>query len=311
VAVFRPTSRKASSLAEQMKGRGCRPARAIVRELNQSDDAEDRLRMIRQSPKPDCLIVDLVGITGLADCASTIQIYSEGLPDEVRCKAEELLEEQGKQDGGGANVEGVIEEAKRQIEEEKERLRELAEANDRYMREHAEKRAKANAQVQYSTHDVGYGSPYDPAAATEKQLGFIARLGMNITGVSLTRKQAGRIIGLLKNRTSPSEVAYLCGLPPECWQFKGPSCQQIGFMQWKGVPTVKAETSYDASLLIDAKVNTSEFQQKRLADIGRARNSDELTACAKDIALVKDVLPPKAWHDLVEAGKRKRALLQP
>lgn len=311
VAVFRPTTRKASSLAEQMKGRGCRPTRAIIRALNQCDNAEERLRMIRESAKPDCLIVDLVGITGLGDCASTIQIYAEGLHDEVRSKAEELLEEQGQQNGEGVNVEAVIEEAARQVEEENERLRELAEANERYMREQAEKRAKANVQVQYSTHNVGYGSPYDPNAATEKQMNLIARLGMSITGVRLTKKQAGRIINLLRMGKSPTTVAGECWLPADCWEAKGPSVKQHNMMQYKGVPTARAKSGYDASQLIDAKLNPQEYEQKKLAEIAKARNSDELTACGRDVGLVKPVLAPECWRRLVDAGRQRRAMLEP
>ena len=63
VVVFRPVSKKASSLAEQMKGRGSRPLAGIIEGLATADE---RKQAIANSAKPDCLVVDLVGITGLA-----------------------------------------------------------------------------------------------------------------------------------------------------------------------------------------------------------------------------------------------------
>jgi hypothetical protein len=121
VAVFRPT--KSRSLAEQMKGRGCRPLRGLVDGL---PDAAARLAAIAASAKPDCLIVDLVGITGMPPVTSTAEILAGGLPDEVVDRANKAAQEK---DAAGEDVD---------LQEE---LR----------------RAKLQGEVRYSSHEVEQG----------------------------------------------------------------------------------------------------------------------------------------------------------
>jgi superfamily II DNA or RNA helicase len=297
VAVFRPVSQEASSLAEQMKGRSCRPLRGILTGL---ETPEERLQAIADSRKPNALIVDLVGITGLADCASTVQIYSEGLPDEVKDLAAELLAEKGK--GEEVDVEEVIEEAKRQIAEEKERVKAEREAAEEAAKREFENRAKANADVKYTEHDVGYGAQSDPNEASEKQYAFIEFLGMDLDGLS--RRRAGRIIDQLLRRVDPEEVARTNNLND--WQRVGPSGKQLGLMRYKNIPAERAKSKRDAGLLIDAKLDPTKFFTDRKKAITDCRDLEQLSATGKDLALVKGVLPSLVWQQIVQLGIERR-----
>jgi superfamily II DNA or RNA helicase len=304
VAVFRPVGKKASSLAEQMKGRACRPLRSVAQILHTLPDAEARCKAIAESAKPNALIVDLVGITGLADCASTVQVYADGLPDEVRERAEEIVAKRGLVEE--VDVEGAIEQAKREDEEERERIRQEREAAERKAREEYERRSEADAQVRYTTHDVGYGAAFNATEASEKQIKYVGFLGMELERVILSKKRASQIISQLKCRQPLEEIAQLNGLRPEQWKPKGPSPQQCRLMASKGLPTKRAKSKYDASLLLEAKLNPDAFQAKKVDELRSAKSSEELDAVAMDLRLVRGVLPEDKWNPLVSAGKEIR-----
>ncbi len=150
VAVYRPT--KSRSLAEQMKGRGCRPLRGLVDGLS---DAEARRAAIASSAKPDCLIVDLVGITGMPPVSSTTEILANGLPDEVIELANKTIEAK-EAAGDEVDLQDELRRAKAKIDDEKtERER----ANqERREREAARKRARLKGDVKYSTSEVEQGA---------------------------------------------------------------------------------------------------------------------------------------------------------
>jgi hypothetical protein len=304
VAVFRPVSKKASALAEQMKGRACRPLRGL---LNGLDTKEERLEAIRTSSKPHALIVDLVGITGLADCASTVQIYAEGLPDEIEQRAEEILAEDGA--AGEVDVQGAIEQAKREDAESRERVKQEREAAEAHAKELAERRAKASAEVNYTTHDIGVGVNADPNAATEKQWNMMSFLGMEIHNTSLSKKQAGRIIDQLQRHVPLEEIAYTNGI--DDWKPRGPSSKQ----QWalRGLSCEWVKTSAQASLLIGARKNPAEFRSRMASDLMRSKDHQQLTAAAKDLVEVCRTvrIAPDVYQELVECGKRRRSELGP
>lgn len=323
VAIFRPVSEAASSLAEQMKGRGCRPLRGI---LNGLHTREERLWAIANSAKPNCLIVDLVGVTGLADCASSVQIYADGLADdvardhdlskeeadavarEIMERAKELLTQRGTDEP--MPVADAIAQAKREDDEQREKVRKEREEAERRASERAKARAKAGAEVSYTEHEVGTGSQVDPDAASEQQYKYMSFLGMEIK-TQFSRRKAGRIITMLKNRTPFEEVARLNGLSEEQWSKRVPSEKQIGFMRGKGIPTANAKTPYDASLLIDAKLNADKFVADRLEAIAKARNSQELNAAGLDTKLAHNVLEIASYVRIIEAGRVRRAQLTP
>jgi len=183
VAIFRPVSRKASSLAEQMKGRGSRPTRGLIEGMATADE---RLAAIAASDKPNCLVVDLTGVTGLGDCATTVQIYAEGLEDVVIHRAEEIVL------GGVEDVQLAIQRAKDEIEQQRKSARIAKEKREQAAQEEAKRRAQAGAKVDYTVHDVG--SSGLPGMASDSQLKFIESLGIRLIGWEPTKNQAGRII---------------------------------------------------------------------------------------------------------------------
>lgn len=320
VAIFRPVSKEASSLAEQMKGRACRPLKGILRGLTTK---EERLEAIANSAKPNALIVDLVGVTGLADCASTASIYADGLADELKEQghdedqaeriAEELIErateilaERGLE--GEVAVEDAINQARREDQEQRDKVRQEREQAEERAREEAERRAKAGAEVRYSEHDVGHGGNVDPNAATDAQYRYASMLGMEIK-ILRSKKQLGRIIDMLQCRVPMEEIAHLNRIHENDWEPVGPSPKQINFMKWKKIPTANAKTKYDASLLIDAKLEPQEFFRKRAEAIQKAKSPEQLSAIGVDMKLVQGILDRDTFAAIVEIGKAKRAEL--
>lgn len=278
VVVFRPVSKEASSLAEQMKGRGCRPARAIIRDLCTLKTSEERRQLIAESTKPDCLIIDLVGITGLGDCASTALIYADGLPDEIVDRMETILEEEG------GDVEEVVERAEREAAEEKERIKQERLEAERRAKEEFEKRAKANADVTYSVHDVGHSSNAssgDPREATDGQYRFVESLGVEIVGYVLTKKQAGRLIEKLLSGETPQEATRVTGIDEQYWKRKGPSAKQLKFASWKRIDISWCQSSSDATLAISARMNPQECREKLSGMIKAAGTDAALTSVGK------------------------------
>lgn len=303
VAIFRPVSKAASSLAEQMKGRGCRPKRGI---LNGLTSAEQRLEAIANSDKPNCLIVDLVGITGLQDCASTVQIYADGLEDEVVKQAEKNVEEKAK-NGQEADVQEEIENAKREVENTRERIRLEREAAEKRAREEAERRAKADAEVKYTTHDVGVGSNVDPKAATESQLKFLERLGMGVA-IPITKKQARRMITMLLKREGYEKVAYENGLGESDWDRVEATHNQKFKLNRLGIQSDKVRCIYDASLLIESKLQPQKLFDYKLGCFSSA-DADKLAGIGHDLRLIQGTMPAGMMHELIEAGKRRKEFL--
>lgn len=220
VAVFRPT--KSRPLAEQMKGRGCRPLKGVV---STEMSNEERRAAIARSTKPNCMIVDLVGITGIADCASTASIMAASKPDEVIERANKNM--LVKSPSEAIDVASEIRKAEAEIEEEKEANRRKmqeakeaaakaqAEREERKRREREEmaKRARLDAEVRYTERQVKSGGggatvrQQSPELATVGQQKYMWVLGMRGDLSKYTKKQAMRMIGMLKAGQSPEHVA--------------------------------------------------------------------------------------------------------
>lgn len=148
MAAFRPT--KSRSLAEQMRGRIVRPLRGCV---DSTMTREERVAAIAASDKPCALVIDLVGITGLADCATTAHIIAEGTPDEVIDRANEnALKEDGPVD-----MAEEVRKAQSEIDEERQAAIDKAVERQRIENIEAEKRAKLVADVRYTARQVQQG----------------------------------------------------------------------------------------------------------------------------------------------------------
>jgi len=203
VAIFRPT--KSRALAEQMKGRGCRPLKGLVEGLS---GPSERKAAIAASDKPTCVIVDLVGVTGIADCASTAQIFAHGLPDEVVDRANDLMVD------GETDVREALDQAEKELEEERKEQERIAAQHRAAMEElDAQRRAMLEANVKYTTTKVVPGKggfvlqdQYGRALATKKQQGFLRWKSIKFDPEKLTKAQAGRLIGLLKSGASAKRV---------------------------------------------------------------------------------------------------------
>lgn len=303
VAVFRPVSKAASSLAEQMKGRAARPLRGLIEGMATS---QERVEAIAKSAKPDALIIDLVGITGLADCASTALIYSEGLPDDVREKAADLLVE-----GDIEDVEEAVNEAKRLVEEDRERIKQERLDQERRAKEEAQRRAKAEAEVTYSTHDVGTGSAYDPSRPTDKMIGYIKSLGLEFDNWEPTKKQASRIISQLKEGLPAKEVAYQNGIQEGCWKESFASVKQIMYLRSLGYRgKTEGMTPSAASNAIGGMKEPMKHFPKAISE---APNEATLTEVARRIFIQHrdGHLTENEFNGLVARGKARRAELNP
>lgn len=301
VAVFRPVSKAASSLAEQMKGRSARPLRGLIEGMA---TAGERLEAIKNSTKPDALIIDLVGITGLADCASTALIYAEGLPDEVSQRASDLLVS-----GEIDDVEEAVEAAKRLIQEERDRIKQERLEQERRAKEEAQRRAKADAEVTYSTHDVGTGSAYDPSRPSEKMIGFIRSLGMEFENWEPSRKQAKRIIGQLLEGMETTQVAYENGIQEENWKIALASFKQVRYLRSLGYSGKTAGmTPRQASAAIEG---IKEPMKHYPVAIKEAGNESQLTEVARRIFCQyrERQLTENEFNALVSRGKERRAEL--
>lgn len=171
VAVFRPT--KSRSLAEQMKGRGCRPMRGVIDGIKSADG---RRAAIEASDKPNCIVVDLVGITGMADAASTASIYAQALPDE---HAEAILSLANSKmieasDGAvGSDVAAVVKQSREEfLAELAARKKKRLEQEERERLEY-ERRIKLGAEAKYSTREVEQGAG---GAVVRKKDGTLVRM---------------------------------------------------------------------------------------------------------------------------------------
>lgn len=189
VAVFRPT--RSTSLSEQMKGRGCRPLRGTVDGL---PSKEARLQAIATSPKKDCLIIDLVGITGLAGAASAAKCYASGEDDDVVARSEQIMLK------GQTDIKAAVDEAKQQIAEEK--AAERRQQEDERIRQEAARVAMMEARTRYQVSGASPGlmaaclNEGDPPS--EKQIGYLRWIKISFNKTLMTKRQASKIITMHK-----------------------------------------------------------------------------------------------------------------
>lgn len=233
VAVFRPT--KSKVLAEQMKGRGVRTLRGT---LTPGMTKEERLEAIANSEKPHCLIIDMVGVSGMSEVASTAHLLAEGEDDEIVARANQNMIDAEEDAEDSETVEQAIAKAKAEIEEEREAARLAAEEAKRRQREEFERRAKLAAEVRYEAREVsgfrGFGAAHSTSAnaPTAKQIAALKRHGWSAQDAGqLTKRQASAILGrLFGDKDAVSNRPVTDGPPTET---------QTRLLQRRGLPIPK------------------------------------------------------------------------
>ena len=115
VVMARPT--KSRALYAQMAGRGTRPAEDIAGELGDVPTAAERCRMIRESRKPSCLIVDFAGNAGRHKLCCSADILGGNIDDEVVAEVSRRVKENGK----AVDMAEELEKVKDEIAERKKR----------------------------------------------------------------------------------------------------------------------------------------------------------------------------------------------
>lgn len=195
VAVFRPT--KSRVMAEQMKGRGVRPLRGLLNGLHAADE---RLAAIAASAKPDALVIDMVGVSGMPEVATTAHLFLAGEPDEVVERVNDRLADPDNDE----TIAEAAAKAKAEIAEEREAARRERLERERREAEEAKRRAKLRAEVRYAARDVtgpaDAGTRSRPSAfgppATDAQVRRLVAYGWNERAArGLSKQQAGGIIG--------------------------------------------------------------------------------------------------------------------
>jgi superfamily II DNA or RNA helicase len=242
IAVFRPT--KSRPLAEQMKGRGSRPLRGLVDGLQ---TAEERLAAIAASSKPDCLIVDLVGITGLAGARTCLDCYADGVPDEVVARASTILER------------GEIHDPRMAIETAESEL--AAEKSERIRREQeeAERRARLEAEVRFNATRVGDGHgahaqhTLGPDSPTEKQLKYMRWAGLPLRP-GTTRRQCCRMIGQHRDGLPVEEICRLNRMLLSDIRVEAATSKQLWKLRSLGIRPPENCSKRQASEMIDQRL---------------------------------------------------------
>lgn len=214
VAIFRPT--KSKSLAEQMIGRGCRPLKGL---LNGVDDPDERRALIAGSRKPNCRIIDMVGASGLGQCATTAHIYAIGDDDEevpaleVSERANEIMMASDEDDPDGINDIGeAVKQAKAEIAEEREKARLEREAKERAEIEAKEKAARIKAEVRYEVSGDGQASRMTQTvpAPSDAQVSLLIDLGVSESEARrYSKRQASAVISkMIKSKKSPTPEGH-------------------------------------------------------------------------------------------------------
>jgi len=197
VAIFRPT--KERSLAEQMKGRVARPVHGLLHGTGE-ETKEYRRTLIATSRKPNGMVIDLCGISGLPTTGTTAHLLAEGLPDEVAYKAN-LKMIQAQKELRDLTVDKAVEEAEKEytIAQAIERQREEEEA----LRKRARDRSNLGGKTSYTARkvDQGRGGGYKDTKVkgdriTDKQLSLITGRGL-AANKTMSKREAGRLIGML------------------------------------------------------------------------------------------------------------------
>jgi type I site-specific restriction endonuclease len=204
VVMARPTLSR--SLYTQCIGRGTRPLPGLVDSL---ESADDRRNSIAASDKPSVEVLDFVGNSTRHKLVSTLDILGGEVDKDERNRARKIVEGMS----SAASPEEVVEEAIRQVAQEREEKRVLEE----------EERKNVMASVDWSKATVDPFNTLDlrpetktstpGTVASEKQIVFLAKkVGIDARG--WTNKEASRAIGRFVQRakgglSTPRQISLL------------------------------------------------------------------------------------------------------
>ena len=195
VVMARPT--KSRALYAQCAGRGTRPLDELAHRLNDVADAAARRAMIAGSDKPHCEIVDFVGNAGRHKLVTTADILGGRYDDAVVERARKTAEESG----GPVDMDKALQDAERDITEEKARAR----------------RAALRVKAKYSVNTI---DPFDVLhleprrergwdkgrQPSEKMVALLEKSGVPTKGLNFT--QAKQLIGEILNRRDQKKCTY-------------------------------------------------------------------------------------------------------
>ncbi len=299
VGMARPT--KSRSLYTQAAGRGLRPLSGLVDGI---ETAEERCRLIAESSKPRCILIDFVGNSGRHKLVSALDILGDAFPDEALDEAKR----KAVTDGQPVDVLKELQAIRDRMEaEQREKHRRDAaaakEREDKLKKESAEKRAGIVAGATYATtlvdpfdvfdlmpeREPGYTRGRPPAEWMRK---FLAGAKVEISPET-TYHQAEQLVKEVKRRREQNLATFA--------QVK--TLKKFGV---QGAEDFSFEKAHDC---LDAKFNAGEFIDRHLGKVRTAATPAELSATARDLAAAKVLLTKSVLAKLVEAGKARRAEL--
>lgn len=194
IAITRPT--KSRALFAQMIGRGTRPLPGLVDDV---PTAADRRAAIAASPKPHLEVLDFEGNAGRHKLVHTADVLGGNYEEEVVVRAAQVAKE------SGGDVTAALEEAKRQVEQEREAERER-------------RRQIVAARAEFVLKDIDPFDVFDIAAPvergwdidhglTEKQVQILKNNSVRVHE-NMTRRQASAIIGEIFRRRDSHLVGF-------------------------------------------------------------------------------------------------------
>lgn len=193
-------------LYTQIAGRGTRPLVGIRKQLGETDDPKERMRVIAESEKPSCVIVDCVGINDEAkDILGVIDILGRGVREDIKERVRQLMiDRAAKQttpgrpeddEPPGVDVGDEARKAVQAIREDKER----------------ERRARLSAKVdaQFEIDDKRKTRPKSTQLAlprgdaSDKMVNLLVAFGVHPnTAQSWGKRKAGMVIKSYKDKNA-------------------------------------------------------------------------------------------------------------
>lgn len=233
VVMARPT--KSRSLYAQMVGRGTRVLPGLI---ENAEGPEQRKAIIAGSRKPFLEVIDFVGNCGRHRLITSADILGGNYNDDIVERAKRNAEKKSADKGMPVDVIDELQIAEWQLEKEK---REAAEAA---------RRQKLKLRAQYSTAKINpfdvYGiEPWRERAwhkgrqPTEKQVGFLDRSGVDVSGLSFTHAQ--QLIKKLIERRQSGGCSYK---QAKVLARYGYAPTEVGFEEAKGLISALADNGW-------------------------------------------------------------------